>query len=145
MTGDGRKVLGRQYLWGVAEVENDGHCDFRKLRSLLIRTHMHDLIITNNEIHYENFRLQRIENRTAYVDKESLARAKALFDAKIKEEEQNFRSKISHKVYEVENRLREWEKKVAAERSRLQANLEFEQESLTMATKEIEQLELAGQ
>ena len=36
-TPDGRKVKGRQYSWGVAEVENEDHCDFKKLRSLLIR------------------------------------------------------------------------------------------------------------
>lgn len=34
---DGRKVKGRQYSWGIAEVENEDHCDFKKLRSLLIR------------------------------------------------------------------------------------------------------------
>ncbi|KAJ6617945.1 Septin-type guanine nucleotide-binding (G) domain-containing protein [Mycena sp. CBHHK59/15] len=39
-TADGRVVKGREYMWGVAEVENEAHCDFWKLRSLLIRTHM---------------------------------------------------------------------------------------------------------
>ncbi|RKO92814.1 Septin-type guanine nucleotide-binding (G) domain-containing protein, partial [Blyttiomyces helicus] len=34
---NGEKVRGRQYLWGVAEVENEAHCDFKKLRNLLIR------------------------------------------------------------------------------------------------------------
>jgi cell division control protein 12 len=54
-TADGRVVKGREYLWGVAEVENDQHCDFRKLRSLLIRTFMLDLISTTEETHYEIF------------------------------------------------------------------------------------------
>lgn len=36
-TADGRTVKGRKYLWGVAEVENEDHCDFKKLRNLLIR------------------------------------------------------------------------------------------------------------
>ena len=35
----GKKVRGRQYPWGVVEVENPEHCDFVKLRSMLI-THM---------------------------------------------------------------------------------------------------------
>jgi hypothetical protein len=38
----GKKVRGRQYPWGVVEVENPEHCDFVKLRSMLI-THMQDL------------------------------------------------------------------------------------------------------
>jgi cell division control protein 12 len=52
-TPEGKFVKGRQYLWGVAEVENEEHCDFKKLRSLLIRTHMLDLIQTTEESHYE--------------------------------------------------------------------------------------------
>lgn len=63
VTPDGRKVKGREYSWGVAEVENDDHCDFKKLRSLLIRTHMLDLITTTEEIHYENYRQIQMETR----------------------------------------------------------------------------------
>ncbi|KMU73219.1 septin-7 [Coccidioides immitis RMSCC 3703] len=48
---DGHIVKGRQYSWGVAEVENEEHCDFKKLRSILIRTHMLDLIHTTEEQH----------------------------------------------------------------------------------------------
>ena len=44
-TPDGRVVKGRQYIWGVAEVENESHCDFIKLRDTLVRTHMLDLIV----------------------------------------------------------------------------------------------------
>ena len=38
----GKKVRGRQYPWGIVDVENPEHCDFIKLRSMLI-THMQDL------------------------------------------------------------------------------------------------------
>lgn len=44
-------------------VENEEHCDFKKLRSLLIRTHMLDLITTSEDSHYENYRLQQMETR----------------------------------------------------------------------------------
>jgi cell division control protein 12 len=62
-TTDGRTVIGREYSWGVAEVENDEHCDFKKLRSLLIRTHMLDLISTTEETHYETYRQGQMETR----------------------------------------------------------------------------------
>jgi cell division control protein 12 len=62
-TADGRDVIGRKYTWGVAEVENDEHCDFKKLRSLLIRTHMLDLISTTEENHYESYRQGQMETR----------------------------------------------------------------------------------
>jgi septin family protein len=41
----GKKIRGRQYPWGVVEVENPAHCDFVKLRTMLI-THMQDLQVT---------------------------------------------------------------------------------------------------
>eukprot|EP00116_Pleurobrachia_bachei_P006692 sb/3466954/ len=37
---EGNRVIGRQYPWGVVEVENPQHSDFTKLRNMLIRTHM---------------------------------------------------------------------------------------------------------
>ncbi|KAF9437718.1 hypothetical protein BGZ76_011496 [Entomortierella beljakovae] len=63
LTADGRTVKGRQYSWGVAEVENEDHCDFKKLRQLLIRTHMLDLISSTEETHYENYRHLQMETR----------------------------------------------------------------------------------
>ncbi|CAB3384983.1 septin-1 isoform X2 [Cloeon dipterum] len=55
----GRKVRGRQYPWGVIEVENPEHCDFIKLRTMLI-THMQDLQEVTQEVHYENYRSERL-------------------------------------------------------------------------------------
>lgn len=60
---DGQQVRGREYSWGIAEVENEAHCDFKKLRNLLIRTHMLDLLTTTEEIHYENYRQQQMASR----------------------------------------------------------------------------------
>merc|ERR1711956_148904 len=38
-----KMVRARQYPWGVVQVENENHCDFTKLREMLIRTNMEDL------------------------------------------------------------------------------------------------------
>lgn len=56
----GKQVRVRQYPWGVAEVENPDHCDFIKLRNMLIRTHMQDLKDVTQEVHYENYRAERL-------------------------------------------------------------------------------------
>ena len=55
----GKKIRGRQYPWGVIEVENPTHCDFVKLRTMLI-THMQDLQEVTHDVHYENYRSQRL-------------------------------------------------------------------------------------
>ena len=51
----GKKIRGRLYPWGVIEVENPAHCDFVKLRTMLI-THMQDMqevthFYNSNKIH----------------------------------------------------------------------------------------------
>lgn len=36
-TEGGRRIRGRMYPWGLIEVDNEEHCDFVKLRQMLIR------------------------------------------------------------------------------------------------------------
>lgn len=116
---DGRVVKGRQYAWGVAEVENEDHCDFKKLRSILIRTHMLDLIHTTEESHYEAYRAQQMETR-----KFGEARPRKLDNPKFKEEEENLRKRFTEQVKVEEQRFRQWEQKLISERDRLNKDLE---------------------
>uniref|UniRef100_A0A8C1AS92 Septin n=1 Tax=Cyprinus carpio carpio TaxID=630221 RepID=A0A8C1AS92_CYPCA len=60
----GQRVRGRLYPWGIVEVENQSHCDFVKLRNMLIRSHMHDLKDITCDVHYENYRAQCIQQMT---------------------------------------------------------------------------------
>lgn len=48
-------------------VENPSHCDFVKLRTMLIRTHMHDLKDITSDCHYESYRAQCIQTMTRCV------------------------------------------------------------------------------
>jgi len=61
---NGKKIRGRQYPWGVVEVENPKHCDFVKIRSMLI-THMQDLQEVTHDVHYENYRSQKLASKGA--------------------------------------------------------------------------------
>uniref|UniRef100_A0A672HVD0 Septin-type G domain-containing protein n=1 Tax=Salarias fasciatus TaxID=181472 RepID=A0A672HVD0_SALFA len=66
----GKRVRGRLYPWGIVEVENSAHCDFVKLRNMLVRTHMQDLKDVTRECHYENYRAHCIQSMTRMVVKE---------------------------------------------------------------------------
>ncbi|GAA94047.1 uncharacterized protein L969DRAFT_71582 [Mixia osmundae IAM 14324] len=118
-TADGRTVKGREYLWGVAEVENEEHCDFKKLRSLLIRTHMLDLIHTTEQGHYETYRQAQMETR-----KFGEPKVKKLDNPKFKEEEEALRKRFTEQVKLEEARFRQWEQHLIAERDRLNKDLE---------------------
>lgn len=73
---NGKKMRGRQYDWGVVEVDNPTHSDFTKLRNMLISTHMPDLKEVTEDVHYENFRTQLISkiSQQAFKDRGKLKR-----------------------------------------------------------------------
>jgi cell division control protein 12 len=137
-TPDGRVVKGREYLWGVAEVENESHCDFRKLRTLLIRTHMLDLISTTEDLHYENYRQQQMETR-----KFGETKPKKLDNPKFKEEEESLRKRFTEQVKAEEARFRQWEQHLIAERDRLNKDLEQAHSAIKTLEAELDNLQVA--
>ncbi|XP_064482281.1 septin-2-like [Ornithodoros turicata] len=56
-----KMVRARQYPWGIVQVENEHHCDFVKLREMLVRTNMVDLREQTHTHHYELYRRMRLE------------------------------------------------------------------------------------
>ncbi|EPS93493.1 hypothetical protein FOMPIDRAFT_1170470 [Fomitopsis schrenkii] len=136
-TADGRKVKGREYLWGVAEVENENHCDFRKLRSLLIRTHMLDLISTTEEIHYENYRQSQMESR-----KPGESKPRKFENPKFKEEEEALRKRFTEQVKAEEARFRQWEQHLIQERDRLNKDLELAHSAIKSLEAELDSLQV---
>ncbi|PRD28754.1 UNVERIFIED_CONTAM: Septin-7 [Trichonephila clavipes] len=47
---NGKRLRGRRYPWGIAEVENMEHCDFIALRNMLIRSKASNGRIPNHEL-----------------------------------------------------------------------------------------------
>ncbi|KAM4698272.1 septin-12 [Rhinophrynus dorsalis] len=60
---NGKKVLGRKTKWGIIEVENTAHCEFSNLRDLLIRSNLQDLKDITHNIHYESYRVSRLNEK----------------------------------------------------------------------------------
>ena len=58
-------IRGRQYPWGVVDIENPAHSDFSYLRRFLIQTHMQDLKDVTHDVHYENYRVACINEMKA--------------------------------------------------------------------------------
>ncbi|KAJ3072174.1 hypothetical protein HDU98_004103 [Podochytrium sp. JEL0797] len=131
--GAGRKIRGRKYPWGIVEVDNEEHCDFVKLRQMLIRTHMEELKEFTNEVLYESYRtaklaelggdlsntnpLKKLENdKRAHEAKMAKMEAemKAVFDAKVAEKE----AKLKQAEDELLARHREVKEQLERQRTR---------------------------
>ncbi|KAG0687828.1 hypothetical protein C6P40_001832 [Pichia californica] len=112
---DGRLVRGRSYPWGIIEIDNEQHCDFIKLRQLLIRNFMEELKDLTSKILYENYRSNKLIkmgiNQDDSVFKE--------FDPILKQEEE--KKLHEAKLLNLENQMKQiFQQKVSREEKKLQ-------------------------
>lgn len=141
----GNFVRGRKYPWGVVEVENERHCDFKKVRSLLLRTNMLDLILSTNEIHFETFRSLKLGNLNEEENGEggeSMKKPRRLHNPKFKEEEDALKKFFTEQVKAEEQRFRQWETNIVNERNRLNQDLEEMQSKLKTLEEQVKKLQL---
>jgi len=143
----GKRVRGRQYPWGVAEVENIDHCDFTVLRDMLIRTHMQDLKDVTNNVHYENFRTKKLSSVTTtdgsskVPSKSPLAQMedeKAEHMQKMKKMEQEMEEVFRQKVQEKKQKLIDSEADLTRRHETMKKKLEGEYAQLEESRRQFE-------
>merc|ERR1711976_408174 len=132
-----KMVRARQYPWGVVQVENGNHCDFTKLREMLIRTNMEDLRDTTHSKHYEVYRKDRLKEM-GFTDNEgkpgnfaeqyNMRRETHLTSLQQKEEE--MRQKFVIRVKEKEAELKEAEKELHARFDEMKISVSEEKKSV---------------
>ncbi|XP_057663050.1 septin-7 [Diorhabda carinulata] len=144
---DGKKIRGRKYPWGVAEVENLEHCDFIALRNMVIRTHLQDLKDVTNNVHYENYRCcklaglgvdgkpSRISNKNplAQMDEE-----KREHDLKMKKMEAEMEQVFEMKVREKKQKLKDSETELTRRHEATKKTLEMQAKELEEKRRQFE-------
>ena len=145
-TPDGRSVRGRSYPWGVVEVDNEDHCDFVKLRQMMVRTHMEELKERTNGL-YENYRSEKLlamgvqQDATVFKEVNPTAKAveeKALHDAKLSKMEAEMKLVFQQKVQEKEAKLRQSEEELYARHREMKDSLEKQRVELEEKRRRIE-------
>ncbi|KAI5286113.1 Cell division control protein 3 [Ascosphaera acerosa] len=138
-TADGRKVRGRRYPWGIIEVDNEEHCDFVKLRQMLIRTHMEELKEQTNNVLYEDYRTEKLTamgvTQDSSVFKEVNPAVKqeeerALHEAKLAKMESEMKAVFQQKVHEKESKLKQSEDELYARHREMKEQLERQRADL---------------
>merc|ERR1712029_1117499 len=116
-----KMVRARQYPWGVVQVENESHCDFTKLREMLIRTNMEDLRDATHCKHYELYRKERLqqmgfsdENAKPGSFAEQYAARRESHLTSLQQKEEEMRQKFVIRVKEKESELKDAEKELNA-------------------------------
>lgn len=139
----GKKVRGRQYPWGLVEVENLEHNDFIALRNMIIRTHMQDLKDVTNNVHYENFRYNKLAPSSTDGNKikpGSLSKDPLTQMAEEKKEHDNKMKKMEAEMEQVfEMKVQEKQAKLKESEADLQRRAEHMKKSLEQQQKELEE------
>ncbi|KAJ7036844.1 Septin-domain-containing protein [Mycena alexandri] len=122
-TADGRLVRGRAYPWGVVEVDNPTHCDFGKLREMLVRTNLEELRTYTNDILYETWRTERLlamgitQDSTVFEEinpAERLQEDRLIHEAKLAKMEAAMKEVFREKVQLQEQKLKQSEMELYA-------------------------------
>ncbi|KAJ3240368.1 hypothetical protein HDU78_002310 [Chytriomyces hyalinus] len=134
--GNGRKIRGRKYPWGIIEVDNEEHCDFVKLRQMLIRTHMEELKEFTNEVLYESYRTAKLAETGGDIAVHSnpmkkLEADKAAHDAKLSKMEAEMRAVFNQKVAEKEAKLKQAEDELYARHREMKEQLDLKQRRMS--------------
>lgn len=142
--GNGRRIRGRKYPWGVIDVDNEDHCDFVKLRQLLIRTHMEEMKEYTTEVLYEAYRSQKmaeqggdaaLENTNPLIKFEE---EKAAHEAKMAKMEAEMRAVFQQKVAERERKLKESEEELYIRHRQMKETLEQQKAQLEEQKRRLE-------
>ncbi|KAL5022628.1 hypothetical protein ScPMuIL_001783 [Solemya velum] len=138
----GKRLRGRQYPWGIVEVENLEHNDFIALRNMLIRTHMQDLKDVTNNVHYENFRYSKLAPLNSDGSVKSDTGGKDPL-TQIQEEKKEHNTKMKKMEAEMEQvfemKVKEKKQKLKESEADLQRRAEQMKKSLDQQQKETEE------
>ncbi|XP_076470690.1 septin-7-like isoform X2 [Babylonia areolata] len=136
----GKRLRGRQYPWGLVEVENLEHNDFIALRNMLIRTHMQDLKDVTNNVHYENFRYNKLAPSSSdsrikpgSLTKDPLtqmAEERQEHNLKMKKMEAEMEQVFEMKVKEKKQKLQDSEADLQKRSEQMKKSLEQQQQEL---------------
>ncbi|GAA5827087.1 hypothetical protein JCM3770_006688 [Rhodotorula araucariae] len=147
-TPDGRQARGRAYPWGTIEVDNEDHCDFVKLRQMLVRTHMEELKEHTADVLYENYRAEKLlamgvaQDHSVFKEVNpavKMAEERALHESKLAKMEAEMKMVFQQKVNEKEAKLKQSEEELYARHREMKEALEKQRIELEDKKRRIEQ------
>jgi septin 7 len=166
VTPGGHHVRGRSYPWGIIEVDNEEHCDFVKLRQMLVRTYMEELREYTNDFLYENWRTEKLLSMGVAQDSSVFKEVKyatfdlffplscltvhcgspalrmqeerVLHEAKLAKMEAEMKMVFQQKVQEKESKLKQSEEELYARHREMKESLEKQRLDLDEKKRKVE-------
>ncbi|XP_072294865.1 septin-8-A-like isoform X1 [Eucyclogobius newberryi] len=143
-----KMVKARLYPWGSVQVENENHCDFVKLREMLLRVNMEDLREQTHARHYELYRRCKLEemgfkdadpNSKSFSLQETYEAKRKEFLLELQRKEEEMRQMFVNKVKETEAELKEKERELHDRFEQLKRMHQEEKKNLEEKRRELEE------
>lgn len=150
-TADGRVVRGRQYPWGIIEVDNEDHNDFVKLRQLLVRNFLEELREKTGSVLYETYRSEKLlklgitQDDTVFREFDPSLKQqeeKALHETKLAKLEAEMKQIFQQKVAEKEKKLQKSEAELFSKHKDVKEKLLKQVKQLEEKKKQLESARL---
>uniref|UniRef100_A0A8C5MX32 Septin n=1 Tax=Leptobrachium leishanense TaxID=445787 RepID=A0A8C5MX32_9ANUR len=143
-----KMVKARQYPWGIVQVENENHCDFVKLREMLICTNMEDLREQTHSRHYELYRRCKLEemgfqdmgpgDKPVSLQETYEAKRQEFFE-ELQKKEEEMRQTFVQRVREKETVLKEAERELQNRFEQLKKLHQDERQNLEEKRKDLQE------
>ncbi|KAM6502119.1 GTP binding protein [Amanita muscaria] len=101
---NGKKVRGRDYPWGVAEVDNPEHCDFINLKKAILGSHLGDFKSITEDVLYETYRTEKLSRAARFDVCDSILHPEELATQGVRIKEEQLRRE-EEKLREIELRM----------------------------------------
>lgn len=146
-SAEGKMVRGRQYPWGIIEVDNPVHSDFNDLRDLLIRKYLEELRERTSKVLYEKYRSEKLvrlgikQDNSVFREFDPQARRieeQKLHEAKLNKLETEMKTVFQQKVSEKEKKLQKSEAELFARHKEMKEKLTKQLKALETKKKELE-------
>ena len=151
-------IRGREYKWGVFELENPNHCDFSELRKILLDQYALELI-ASTDVHFDTFRARCLERRleeqeNSNIGEDGLSQfinynkigfeeyeAIALVDDPYYEAaKQKMIQRLDEEVAQRERFFKKWKSELIEEQSQMNQSIRIQHEELLALQKEVDEL-----
>jgi len=144
---NGETFRARQYPWGTVLVENENHCDFVKLREMLLRTNMQDLMEKTHEKHYELYRREHMEQKGFKDGEDSIHEAyqhkREEYMASLQKKEEMIRQTFVQKVKDKESELKKSEQELQGKFEEMKKRQSEEKQAVDLLKKTFEEEQAA--
>ncbi|XP_062332106.1 septin-8-A-like isoform X2 [Osmerus eperlanus] len=143
-----KMVRARLYPWGTVQVENESHCDFVKLREMLLRVNMEDLREQTHTRHYELYRRCKLEemgfkdtdpDSQPFSLQETYVTKRKEFLGELQHKEEEMRQMFVNKVKETEAELKEKERELHERFEQLKRMHQEEKRNLEEKRRDLEE------